>query len=128
MKSYHGLWPFSMVQLDGPTSMVRFLQKSNKVTKPLGPSLGRRMWTKRNDHAPKSECAHFLIYTQKGNFEKTSSLTILLSSLVFIFSSPNKNSLKMYYNNIFLPWAPTFSTRVPLLPLLLQNPLDHVSG
>ena len=28
--------------------------------KPLGPSLGvNRMWTKRNDHAPKSECVDF---------------------------------------------------------------------
>jgi hypothetical protein len=42
-----------MVGLDGPTSMVWFLYK-NQFTKLLGPSLGvNRMWTKRNDHAPK---------------------------------------------------------------------------
>jgi hypothetical protein len=52
MKSDHGRWPFSMVPLGGPTSMV--LSSKNQFTKPLGPSLGvNRMWTKRNDHAPK---------------------------------------------------------------------------
>ena len=40
----------------GPTFMVRLLAKS--ICKVFGPSLGViRMWTKRNDHAPKSECA-----------------------------------------------------------------------
>jgi hypothetical protein len=40
------------------------------------------MWTKKSDHAPKSEGANFfLIHAQKGQFWKNSSLTILLSSL-----------------------------------------------
>ena len=57
----HERWPFSM---------LRFLQKiSLQLTKPLGPSLGvNRMWTKRNDNAPKNECADCLIYVQKGSF------------------------------------------------------------
>ena len=58
MKSDHGRWPFSMVQLP----WFDFLK--NQLTKSLGPSLGvNQMWTKRNDHAPKSECVlMFLIY------------------------------------------------------------------
>ena len=48
-------WSDLMVQL--PWS--DFLK--NQFTKPLGSSLGvNQMWTKRNDHAPKSECADFL--------------------------------------------------------------------
>ena len=44
-----------MVPLDGPTAMVQFLEY--KFTKALSPSLGvHQTWTKRNDHAPESEC------------------------------------------------------------------------
>jgi len=71
------------------------------------------MWTKRNDHAPKNECALF-ITAQKGVFErkKTSSLTILL----FSSSLPHKENLKNNnYNNISLPWALAFSTKAPLI-------------
>ena len=73
-----------MVQL----SWSNFLK--NQFTKPLGPSLGlSRMWTKRNDHAPKSECVDFFnICPKKAVLKKNSSLTILFSSLKFIFSSP----------------------------------------
>ena len=43
-----------MVRVHGPTSMVR-LHKI-LVLRALGPSLGvNRMWTKKSDHAPKSE-------------------------------------------------------------------------
>ena len=38
---------------------------------PLGPSLGvNQMWTKRNDHAPKSECANVLRYAPKSQLKK----------------------------------------------------------
>ena len=58
-----------MAFFHGPTSMVQFLKK-NKVTKPLGPSLGvNQMWTKRNGHAPKSECAIFFNYMPKKGFK-----------------------------------------------------------
>ena len=82
----------------------------NQFTKPLGPSLGVNwIWIKRNDHAPKSECVDlFFFNVQKGQFWKNSSLTILLSSLVFIFSSRNYIPLSFYYNNISLPWALAF--------------------
>ena len=66
MKLDHGRWPFSM---------VRVLEII--VLKALGPSLGvNRMWIKKNDHAPKIECATY----PKRAFKKKSSLTILLSS------------------------------------------------
>ena len=58
MKSKHGRWPFSMVQVHGSASMVRLLK--NPVFKALGSSLGlNRMWIKKNDHAPKGECTEF---------------------------------------------------------------------
>jgi hypothetical protein len=49
MKSDHGRWSIFMVQ---------FLRKL--AYKAFGPSLGvSRMWTKRNDHAPKRERVDF---------------------------------------------------------------------
>ena len=94
MKSHHGRWPFPwsnwMVQPHGPISYKK------QFTKPLGPSpCVNQMWIKRNDHAPKCECVIFFnICSKNGNFEKKSILTILLSSLVLIISSPI-NSLKL---------------------------------
>ena len=66
----------------------------------------------------------FLIYmSKKGNFGEDLFFCLLLSS-----SSLAPNFL-FYYNNISMPWAPTFLfSRAPLLPLPPQNPLDHVSG
>ena len=84
---------------------------TNQFTKPLGPSLGVNwMWTKRNDHVPKNGCVGFcfLCMSKKGSFEFFLSLHILLFTLVFIFSSTRKNSLKIYYNNTSLPWALAF--------------------
>ena len=49
---------------------------------------------------------------------------LLLSSSSF----PPKKSLRFYYNNVSLPWAPTLSTIPPFWPLPPQNPLDHISG
>ena len=64
--------------------MVRLLNKL--VLKALGPSLGvNQLWTKKNNHAPKSECADFLKYMpKKGSFE---SFIIFLSSLGVHLSS-----------------------------------------
>jgi hypothetical protein len=67
MKSDRGRWPLSMVRVHGPTSMVRLLKKI--VLKAFDPSLCvNRMWTKKNDHTPKSEGADFLVHAQKGQF------------------------------------------------------------
>jgi hypothetical protein len=59
------------------------------VLKALGRSLGvNRMWTKKNDHAPKRECAGLFLYMSKKDiFEENSSLLILLSSLGLYLSS-----------------------------------------
>ena len=104
-----GLFPRSDFKVQLPWSNFFF---KNQSTKPLDPSLCVNwMWTKRNDCASKSERADFFIYmSKKGSFEKKSScLIIFLSSLVFIFSSPPKEKLlKIYYNNISLPWALAF--------------------
>jgi hypothetical protein len=136
--SDHGRWPFSMVRFDGPTSIVWFLKEIN-LQSLWGPSLGvNQMWTKRNDHASKNECADFFLYvcSKRTIFNKSqvwpfSCLLLSSSSLVFIFSSP-KEKIKfhhsLHYNNILYHGPLPFSTRAPLLPLPLQNMLDHVSG
>jgi hypothetical protein len=62
----------------------------NQFIKLLGPSLGvNGMWTKRNDHAPKSECVGFsnICLERVVLKKKTSSLTILLYPLAFVFYS-----------------------------------------
>ena len=108
MKSDHGRGSFPMVQL--PWSHIL----NNQFTKVFGLSLGvNRMWSKRNDHASKSECADFFKYmSNKGSFEekkKHSSLTMLLSSFVFVFLSPPKKiSSKFYFYSMSLPWALAF--------------------
>ena len=58
MKSDHGGWllPWSNSMVQLPWSNFLKIQFTNS----LGPSLGvNRMWTKKNDHAPKSESADF---------------------------------------------------------------------
>ena len=72
----------------------------------------------------KSECVdlnkNIYIYVQKGQFGKNSSLAILLSSLVFLFSS-QRHFITFFIIKIFLCHRPLpFSTRAPLLPLLPQ--------
>ena len=71
MKLDRGRWPSSMVWLMVQLPWYDFLKKQQH-TKSLGSLLGvNRMWTKKYDHAPKSECANFLIYMpKKGSFEK----------------------------------------------------------
>ena len=65
----------------------------------------------------------FFIYAKRmAIFFKNSSLIILLSSLVFIFFPPKEISIKIYYNNISLPWALAFFYYNTLLPLPSQNP------
>jgi hypothetical protein len=118
MKWEHGRWPFSMVRLDGPPSMVWFLWNKS-IYKAFGP-LTRHKLNVDQEEWPCTRrwmCWIFFIWVQKGQFWKDSSLTILLSFLVFIFSS----AIFFYYNVISLPWALAFPTRAPLLPLPPQK-------
>ena len=95
---HHGPWLYSMVQLDGPTSMVQFLKKS--IYKALvGPWLGFNPM--QNDLAPKNECVNFSNICPKRIFlkEKTkSSLVILLSSMVFTCLHFLKKSSKIPFS------------------------------
>ena len=89
--------------------MVRFLRIL--FYKAFAPSLGAsQMWTKRNDYAPKCEYADFFFCICPGRevLKNNLSLTILLSCIVFIFSFPKNISLKFYFDNIFLSWAPIY--------------------
>ena len=62
----HEVGPWKMAFVNGPRSWSDF-PTEKLVLRALGPSLGvNRMWTKKNDHAPKSERADFLIHVQKG--------------------------------------------------------------
>ena len=85
----HEVGPLKKIIFHSPTSCPAFTSNFliNQFAENLGPSLGvNQIWMKRNDHAPKNACVgFFFIYVQKGQFwkEKKSSLTILLSSLVF---------------------------------------------
>ena len=103
------LFPWSNLTVQHPWS--HFLK--NQFTKPLGPSLGvNQMWTKGMTMHQKWMCWHLwyiYIYPKKCSFEKKkSSLTILLSCLVFIFSSPENVLLNIYYNISPLSWALAF--------------------
>ena len=119
-------WSDSMVQLPWSNFFFKY-----QFTKPLGPLLGvNRMWTKRNHHAPKNECAGFFTICPKSTFEKVKVWPFYLSSMVFIFFlSPKKLHRKIYHNIISLPRTiALFSTWAPILLFPLQNPLDHVSA
>ena len=70
----------------------------NQFIQSLGSSLGvNRMWIKRNDHAPKSECADFLSRRpKKGSFElkkeskfDRSFCLLLISSTLIHSQSPH---------------------------------------
>ena len=54
----HEVGPWKKAFFHGLTSWSDFLKKA--IYKVFGPSLGvNRMWTKRNDLAPKNECGDF---------------------------------------------------------------------
>jgi len=73
-------------------------------------------------------CQVFDICPKRAVLKNKISLAILLSSLIFIFSSLKKNFIKFFYNGIPLPWALAFSYHTTSLALSLQNPLDHVNA
>ena len=112
---HHGPWSWTME--DGIFSWSNFhglISLKKSIYKAFGPLTRCKLnvdqeeqpCTKRNDHAPKSECAGFFFnICPKGQFwfKKNASLNVLLSSLVFIFFPPNKISLKLSRNNISLP-------------------------
>ena len=111
LKSDHGRWPFPWSKHNGPTYGLISFEK-NQFTKLLGPSPGwNQMWIKRNDHAPKNECAGcFLIYVQKGSFEKEKKRKFnFYHSLVFschrLLFSPQKIPSNSYFNMSSLPWT-----------------------
>ena len=87
------------------------MKVKNNLQSLLDPALGvNRMWTKRNDHAPKSEYIKFLYICPKrticfSNIEFDHSL--VLSCLVFTSKKIHKKLIKFYYNNFSMPRAPT---------------------
>ena len=112
----HVRWPFSRVWLDGPTFTVRFLK--NQFTKQLRPSLGaNRMWTKRSDLTPKSECVRWVFFLRcmpkraiLNKFKFDHALVFFGLRLLF----PKKKSFEFYYK----PFFKTFLCHGPLLFLL----------
>ena len=86
--------------------MLRLYKKL--LFRALGPSLGvNRMWTKKSDHAPKSEGAYFSnTCPKRAILEKKSSLTILLYSLGPYVSSllvkcVEDVAYKYFHNNVY---------------------------
>ena len=94
-----------------PTSMVRILKKIN-FQSVWAPQLGvSRIWTKRNDHAPKSECADFLKYMPKNDsfeiqIKNKFDHSLVFSCLHILF--PKNSFIKRIYYNISQPWALAF--------------------
>jgi hypothetical protein len=67
------------------------------------------MWIKRNDHAPKSECAEIFNICPKGAaLEKKIKFdhSLVFSCLQNLL--PKEFSFNIYYNNIFMPWVRAF--------------------
>ena len=102
-------WTWSRTMEDGLLPWSNFhgpISQKNNLQSLLGPSLGVNwVWTKRNDHAPKNECAHY--------FNICLKMTVMKKNQVWPFSLsssslPPKKLLTMYYHNIFLPWALAF--------------------
>ena len=79
------------VRVQGPILGVWLLKKV--VLKALGSwaiSLRvNRMWTKKNDHTPKTECGKFLIHAQKGQFWRK----IKFDHFLVFFSASQLSSL-----------------------------------
>jgi len=105
----HGRWPSPMVWLHGPASIVRFFFKKKTIYKAFGPL------TRCNQDVDQEgwPCTKkwmwwfFLnIWPRRAVLKENLKLD---HSLVFIFFSPKKKTYKKHcYNNISLPWAPTF--------------------
>ena len=93
------LWSDLMVQL--PWS--HFIK--NHFTKFLGLSVGEIECGPRGMrmHQKVNVLIFFWYISRKGHFGKNKIK--FDHSLVFVFSFPQKNSLKIHYNNISLPWA-----------------------
>ena len=119
MKLDHGRWQISMVLLDGPTSMDRFMRKSfDNAFGPLHrckPNVDREEWP----------CTKMLmcwfknIYMpQKGNLFKKKGLIILLSS-----SSFPLYVFLILFNNISLPWALAFFYHITCFASLITIPV-----
>ena len=118
-------WSDLMVQLP----WYDFFLKT-QFTKFLGPSLGvNQMWTKRNGHAPKSECVGFFSYMPKNsNFGKEKNQVgprscLLLSSYLLLSKEKSKILLYQHFSAMG-HWF--FSTSAHILPLPPQNPVDNV--
>ena len=109
----HEVGPWMMAFSHGPTSMVWFLIIIIIIiTESLGPSLGINwMWTKRNDHAPRTECVDFFWYMpKKGIFEfffLKFDHSLVFSCLHFLFP---KNIHYNFIVTIFLCYGPLFFT------------------
>ena len=109
-----GLFPWADLMVQFPWYDIL----KNQFTKSLDPSLGvNQMWTKRNDHGPRGMTMHqkvnvlkymskrTVLKEEKYHFPQLFCLLLSSSSRSLL---PKKNSLKLYYNNISLPWALAF--------------------
>ena len=130
---HHGPWSCPMPEGIVPWSHNTITLAWSDFSKyaffnPLGPWLGVNWtWTKRSDHAPKNGCLDSSSICPKRG--------VLINFFMFD-RSPSSSFLSSYLwkhlgkkITAFLYYGPlTFPTREPLLPLPLQNPLDHDSG
>ena len=99
---HHEIGPWKMAPIHGPSWWSNFhgpISFKKHFTKPLGPSLDVNcMSIKRNDHAPKSECAKLFNLWPNDSIQYSQFISLLLSSC----SLPKNNSIKNYCSNIFI--------------------------
>ena len=133
--THHGPWsqtmedrPFPMVQLPWSSFLIKSICWAFGLLARCKPNVDQEGWP-----CIKKWMCWFVKVVEKWQFWKKNKEKNLKfkfdPSLVFVFSSPTKNSWKNSLWLLFLCHGPlSFSTRAPLLPLPPQNPLDHVSG
>ena len=111
---HHGPWSRTMEDdlFAWSDFMVRFLKKS--IYKAFGPPSRCKLNVDHKIWPCTKKCYFFLnlcpkwVVLKGGIFFKFWSF--FLSSLVFIFSFPKKNSFKFFCNNISMSWVLAFST------------------
>ena len=125
----HRGWPFFMVRLDGPTSMVRFLK--NSIYKAFGPLTRCRPNVDQEESScTKSECDDFLNICPKMTILKIIQVWPVFG-LVFIFSPPPKKikikkikNIKNCYNGISLSWALAFVRHSTFFASSIAKPVE----
>ena len=128
---HHGPWSRTMEDGLFPWSNFKVQFLKINIYEAFGPLISVKwIWTKRNDHLPKSECVDLFNICPKNAFLRNNN-KIWVSFCLLLSPSPpppqiihSKSIIKTFLYNGPMPYFPT----TPILPLPLQNPSDHING